>query len=366
MCGRTACTLAPDDLCKACKFTDKNGKTQKPAWRDATNGKSYFPSYNIAPGAHTPVLMSSKHVSDLGTDIVSSTRVIQPMLWGLIPSWHKGTVGSKAYETNNCRAESMLEKMTYKVPLQKGRRCVILAEGFYEWKRDKNTKQPYYIYFPENKSLFTDTRNNDDIKADQSCVKKEDTNDNNKNKIDEVKSEIKHDRKDEKSYPRLLTMAGVFDVWKPSQDSEPVYSYSVITVESSPVMSTIHHRMPALLTTDEAIDNWLNFGDVPLNKASKLIHAVTCIESHQVSNVVNNSRNNQPECIKKIDPSKPKKSAGSLFMSAWLSSSQKVKVESSTKIKAEGESSTKVKVEGEPLTKDKVEGEPPTKKFKNS
>ncbi|XP_053380265.1 abasic site processing protein HMCES-like [Mercenaria mercenaria] len=146
MCGRTACTLAPCDLQAACCFKDKQGKQQKPDWRDAPNGKSYFPSYNIAPGAHTPVLLSSDHFQDCG----SSRRVIQPMRWGLIPSWHKGSAGDKSYETNNCRAESMLEKMTYKVPLQKGRRCVILAEGFYEWKRGKDSKQPYYIYFPQN------------------------------------------------------------------------------------------------------------------------------------------------------------------------------------------------------------------------
>ncbi|XP_053381375.1 abasic site processing protein HMCES-like [Mercenaria mercenaria] len=122
-------------------------------------------------------------------------------------------------------------------------------------------------------------------------------------------------------------MAGVFDVWKPPGESEPLYSYSVITVESSPSMSWIHHRMPAILTSDEEIEEWLNFGETPLNKASKLIQPVTCIQSHPVSSVVNNSRHNSPECVKKIDPSKPKKSAGSAFMSAWLSKGAKVKSE---------------------------------------
>jgi len=68
--------------------------------------------------------MSSHHFPNS-----TSSRVIQPMLWGLVPSWHKGSVGDKAFETNNCRAESMLEKKMYKIPLQKGRRCVILADG---------------------------------------------------------------------------------------------------------------------------------------------------------------------------------------------------------------------------------------------
>lgn len=51
------------------------------------------------------------------------------MKWGLTPSWHKGDPYKIPYETNNCRAEGMLEKRTYKVPLQKGYRCVILADG---------------------------------------------------------------------------------------------------------------------------------------------------------------------------------------------------------------------------------------------
>ena len=46
-------TLAPDEIQKACKFKDKEGRQCKPDWRDAPNGKSYFPSYNIAPGAYT-------------------------------------------------------------------------------------------------------------------------------------------------------------------------------------------------------------------------------------------------------------------------------------------------------------------------
>ncbi len=55
------------------------------------------------------------------------------MKWGLTPSWHKGDPYKVEYETNNCRAEGMLMKRTYKVPLEKGRRCVILAEGYIEY-----------------------------------------------------------------------------------------------------------------------------------------------------------------------------------------------------------------------------------------
>lgn len=275
-----------------------------------------------------------------------------PMLWGLIPSWHRGSIGEKSYETNNCRAEGMLEKKTYKVPLQKGHRCVVLAEGFFEWKRDKNVKQPYYIYFPHvqnksNRDSLSDKKvkveGHFEVKVEPDSVICETGNvqhSDNRVKLEEMDFE-----KEESQLPRLLTMAGVFDVWTPPGESEPLYSYSVITVDSSPALSWLHDRMPAILTSDEEIEQWLNFEDIPLNKAVSCIRPVTCIESHPVSTVVNNSRNNTAECVKMIDLSKPKKCAASTFMSSWLAKGQKVKTECD--VTGEGQ---KVKSE-EPVTK---------------
>ncbi|VDI41416.1 Hypothetical predicted protein [Mytilus galloprovincialis] len=121
--------LEPDDICKSCSFKSKTtGKgRQQPVWRDPPGGQKYYPSYNVAPGSHTPVLISSQHYQ--GELDTITERVIQPMRWGLVPSWHKGDPTNVGYETNNCRAEGMLEKKTYKVPLEKGRRCVVLADG---------------------------------------------------------------------------------------------------------------------------------------------------------------------------------------------------------------------------------------------
>ncbi|KAL3870523.1 hypothetical protein ACJMK2_038578, partial [Sinanodonta woodiana] len=303
MCGRTACTLAPDDVCRACQFKDKQGKSFQPLWRDAPGSMQYYPSYNIAPGAHTPVLISSKHYeAELGE---ITPRIIQPMRWGLIPSWHKGAMAEKTYETNNCRAESMLQKQTYKVPLQKGQRCVVLSDGFFEWKRSKDSKQPYFIYFPQDPPPGSPdfkmglSQDNADFKtANDNCnfqiksktmsvIKEEITtmtgikgeikteHDQSSDAIDSklkevvIKKEIQDpiiDGNDPKSLPRLLTVAGVFDIWNPRDGSEPVFSYSVITVDASPAMSWIHDRMPAILTSDEEIEEWLDFGNVPITK----------------------------------------------------------------------------------------------------
>lgn len=124
--------------------------------------------------------------------------VLASMRWGLVPSWFKEKDPSKMqYSTTNCRSENILEKKSYKVqtlddiallcsqcfvsvsrccvyahisicnhlfvftkdPMVKGQRCVILADGFYEWKRQDNVKQPFFIYFPQ---ILEKTEDQDD------------------------------------------------------------------------------------------------------------------------------------------------------------------------------------------------------------
>lgn len=361
MCGRTACTLAPDEICRSCSYSSHSGGRQEPQWRDPPGGQKYYPSHNVAPGAHTPVIISSHHRFGTEDDAVSTERVVQPMQWGLIPSWHKGSPKKVSYETNNCRSESMLEKPTYKVPLQRGRRCVVLADGFFEWKRDQAKKQPYFIYFPDKKDT-------DERETNSSClkVKKEENGVSVKSERDsnlgivkeekenleqeggsecpadtsslnpadvllkkEIKTELNGTDKDHQAHKgggetkRLMTMAGVFDVWKSSDGSPPVLSYSVITVESSPAMMKVHHRMPALLLTDKEVQEWLDSENVPLEKAVKNIRATEEIQMHPVSDIVNNSRNKSPDCTKPIDLTKPKSTPSSNLMMKWLSKGKK-------------------------------------------
>lgn len=361
MCGRTACTLAPDEICRSCSYSSHSGGRQEPQWRDPPGGQKYYPSHNVAPGAHTPVIISSHHRFGTKDDAVSTERVVQPMQWGLIPSWHKGSPKKVSYETNNCRSESMLEKPTYKVPLQRGRRCVVLADGFFEWKRDQAKKQPYFIYFPDKKD--TDERDTNSsclkVKKEENGVSVKSERDSNLGIVKEekvnleqeggsecpadtsslnpadvlLKKEIKTEFNGTDKYhqahkgggetKRLMTMAGVFDVWKSSDGSPPVLSYSVITVESSPAMMKVHHRMPALLLTDKEVQEWLDSENVPLEKAVKNIRATEEIQMHPVSDIVNNSRNKSPDCTKPIDLTKPKSTPSSNLMMKWLSKGKK-------------------------------------------
>ncbi|XP_061169826.1 abasic site processing protein HMCES-like [Saccostrea echinata] len=362
MCGRTACTLAPDEICRSCSYRSHRGDKEEPKWRDPPGGQKYYPCHNIAPSAYTPVIISSHHKFGFEEESVPTERVIQPMQWGLVPSWHKGSPKKVSYETNNCRSESMMEKPTYKVPLQKGRRCVVLADGFFEWKRDQAKKQPYYIHFPESnmpgnanlpkvKKEETDENGTvvkhelgttgdmkeKDIKEEKVKVKQEmgteeDMSGTGALQTESVKPDIKSEtngcdkiKEEGGTTKRLMTMAGVFDVWKPSGDSPPVLSYSVITVESSPAMMKVHHRMPAFLLNDKEIQEWLDYENIPLEKAIKHIRATEEIQMHPVSDIVNNARNKSPDCTKPIDPTKPKSTPSSNLMMKWLSKGKREK-----------------------------------------
>ncbi|XP_047390741.1 abasic site processing protein HMCES isoform X2 [Sciurus carolinensis] len=120
---------------------------------------------------------------------------------------------------------------------------------------------------------------------------------------------------------RLLTMAGIFDCWEPPEGGELLYSYSIITVDSCSSLTSIHPRMPAILDGEEAVSKWLDFGEVPAQEALKLIQPTENITFHPVSSVVNNSRNNTPECLTPLSlvvKKEPKASGSSQMMMQWL------------------------------------------------
>nr|KAF6358325.1 5-hydroxymethylcytosine binding, ES cell specific [Pipistrellus kuhlii] len=135
---------------------------------------------------------------------------------------------------------------------------------------------------------------------------------------------------------RLLTMAGIFDCWKPPQGGDCLYSYTIITVDSCKGLNDIHHRMPAILDGEEAVSKWLDFGEVSTQEALKLIHPTDNIAFHPVSPVVNNSRNNTPECVAAVDlqAKKELKASGSSQMLQWLATKSPKKENPKTPQKA--------------------------------
>uniref|UniRef100_A0A452J723 Abasic site processing protein HMCES n=1 Tax=Gopherus agassizii TaxID=38772 RepID=A0A452J723_9SAUR len=120
---------------------------------------------------------------------------------------------------------------------------------------------------------------------------------------------------------RLLTMAGIFDCWEPPDGGDALYTYTIITVDASKGLSAIHNRMPAILDGDEAIRKWLDFTEVSTQEALRLIHSTENIAFHPVSTIVNNSRNNTPECLVPIGlgpKTETKVSTSSKMMLDWV------------------------------------------------
>lgn len=149
-------------------------------------------------------------------------RVIVPMMWGMIPVWHKGDYRKHGLTTNNCRLERLMESKLYRGPFKSGQRCVVICEGFYEWQTTKQAKsserEAYLVYVPQE----SDVKIHDKSTWSPSNVK-------------------------------LLRMAGLFDVWE-DDNGDKMYSYSIITFESSEIMSWMHYRMPAILETEQQMN----------------------------------------------------------------------------------------------------------------
>ncbi|XP_023180525.1 embryonic stem cell-specific 5-hydroxymethylcytosine-binding protein [Xiphophorus maculatus] len=337
MCGRTACTLAPDEVSRACSYRNRGGQRRQPRWRDGDADK-YRPSYNKSPQSMSPVLVSHRHF-DKAAPV--DECVLASMRWGLIPAWFKESDPSKMqYSTSNCRSENILEKKSYKDPLLKGQRCVIMADGFYEWRRVDKEKQPFFIYFPQKNGPSQER------KEDQ----QQDVTSSTRNTVMSERGEISHDLAEESEAEwsgwRLLTMAGVFDCWTPPGGGEALYSYSVITVNASPNLQSIHDRMPAILDGEDEVRRWLDFGEVRSLDAIKLLQSKDVLTFHPVSSFVNNSRNNSPECLQPVDLDRKKAikaTASSKMMMSWLSSGSPAKRKEPEAKETKGEKDSEAK-----------------------
>lgn len=311
MCGRTACTLAPDEVTRACSYRTRGGQRRQPRWRDG-DADNYRPSYNKSPQSNSPVLLSNRHF-DKSAPV--DECVLASMRWGLVPAWFKESDPSKMqYSTNNCRSENILEKKTYKDPLLKGQRCVILADGFYEWKRQVKDKQPFFIYFPQSQGVGAKKEYEEQNDCPASNPDQRESGDNHPEDTE---------TQTEWTGWRLLTMAGLFDSWTPPSGGKPLFTYTVITVNASPNLESIHDRMPAVLDGEEEVRRWLDFGEVKSLEALKLLQSKNSLTFHPVSSLVNNSRNNSAECLQPVDPNskkEPKPTASSKMMMSWLKS----------------------------------------------
>jgi putative SOS response-associated peptidase YedK len=191
------------------------------------------PRYNVAP------------TQDVVAVINDDGRHLEMLRWGLIPSWAKEeSIGSRMI---NARAETLAEKSSFKKLLH-NRRCVIVADGFYEWAQEPGTKSktPMYITMKDHE---------------------------------------------------LFAFAGLWDSWR-AANGQQLRTCTIITTEPNALMATIHNRMPALLLPD-ALTSWLDPSVQDEQEFRRLLgpYPTELMEARPVSRLVNDPRRDGAELI---------------------------------------------------------------------
>ena len=197
------------------------------------------PRYNLAPTQPVPAVVNA-----------AGPRILEHLKWGLIPKWAKDPkIGSRMI---NARAETLAEKPAFRHALEK-RRCLVLADGFYEWKRDGKLRTPYHV---------------------------------------------------QRAGGRPFAMAGLWEEWT-SPTGELVRSCTIVTTSPSELLAKLHDRMPLILAADE-IDLWLSPAALAKEHLDGLLRTsrVTDLELYPVSPKVNSVSFDGPELLER-----PKESA---------------------------------------------------------
>lgn len=226
MCGRITLTAKPSELLEA--FPVDEVPAMDPHW-------------NLAP------------TQDLAVITNREPRRVQLFRWGLLPFWAKSL--KEGARMINARSDSVAEKPAFKKAFAR-KRCLILADGFYEWKAlDKKRKQPYFIGLKGRKPF---------------------------------------------------AFAGLWESWRPPEGDEPVHTCSVITTDANAVLARLHDRMPVILPPS-TWERWLDREEerpevlLPLLKP----YDPDEMESFPVSTLVNSPANDTAEVLQRVDEPEP-------------------------------------------------------------
>jgi putative SOS response-associated peptidase YedK len=230
MCGRFGASFQYRDI--------------KILWNLQGDFSGFFPRYNIAPSQQVPVIACNE-----------SRNEVKPMRWGLVPSWSQDP--SVGQHRINARGETLLEKPSFK-NLVPTRRCLVPADGFYEWRREGNRKVPMWVHLKKHEPF---------------------------------------------------AFAGLWDYWRDPAGDKELYSFTIITTEANALLRPIHNRMPVIYDKEMG-RQWLeeSFGDQPMILAAVLRPWPSdLMEAHEVSTLVNSPDNDTAECIQPVSPSQPVK-----------------------------------------------------------
>lgn len=194
------------------------------------------PRYNMAPSQPIAVIPND------------GKNELTYYSWGLVPFWAKDpSIGNRMI---NARAETLDEKPSFKNAFRR-RRCLVLADGFYEWKAEPGTKTktPMYIHLKDQ---------------------------------------------------RPFTFAGLWERWNPPDGSE-LLSCTIITTEPNQLVADLHNRMPVILPEDK-YTLWLETGEVDTKELKSILvpYPPEEMSYYPVSTYVNNPANESPICIESI------------------------------------------------------------------
>jgi len=188
------------------------------------------PRYNIAPTQDIAAIRSDK----------AGNRDLAMLRWGLVPSWAKDpAIGNRMI---NARAETVAEKPAYR-SAYKHRRCIVLADGFYEWKKQGDGKTPFFISLAEG---------------------------------------------------RPFALAGLWEDWTDRESGESLQTATLITTGANEFMAPLHHRMPVILQADSASE-WLAGSNDLLDDVAAITPP---LRAWPVDRRVNNARNEGEELIR--------------------------------------------------------------------
>ncbi len=219
MCGRFS--LGADATTLASQFS----LFEAPAWT---------PRYNIAPTQEVLVVVQ---------DPTKAKRQARRHRWGLIPSWAKDpAIGNQLI---NAQAETAATKPAFRVAFRK-RRCLILADGFFEWKKENRHKQPYYIRLDDG---------------------------------------------------RPFAFAGLWEHWE-GPEGKAIDSCTILTTTPNDLLRPLHHRMAVILAPED-YDLWLDPAIQEVERLQPLLRAYPPegMEAYPVSRMVNNPANDDLMCI---------------------------------------------------------------------
>ncbi|KWX88703.1 hypothetical protein AMQ83_05075 [Paenibacillus riograndensis] len=225
MCGRYTITVSMEELMLWYLIED-------------TTIVHYAPKYNAAPMQSIPAVIHDGKQNRLGE-----------LRWGLVPSWAKeDKIGSKMI---NARSESLQDKPAFR-NLISTRRCIIPADGFYEWKQQNGRKQPMRITLKSGE---------------------------------------------------LFSMAGLYDIWMDASGNR-LSTCTIITTGANSLMADIHDRMPVILSR-EAESEWLDRNNRQVPDLMKLLqpYAAEQMRAYPVSPAVGNVRNDAKELVDEVKES---------------------------------------------------------------